>query len=250
MEKGCEIMSENSRKVEVMEIPFVNKTKKKFLEEDIYPRLDNEKQTFIVTANPEIVMKTREDAEFKKIVQSADYTVPDGIGIIMAAKILKTPLTERIAGYDVSLDLLQYANKSGLSCYFLGASEAVNKKAVHNVKEQFPNLTIAGNHHGFFDLKDKELAESISETNPDIIFVATGFPRQEKWISTYKHLFEKGLFIGVGGTFDGLAGEVKRAPDIWVKLNLEWLYRFINQPTRFTRILKLFEFIVRIIFRK
>lgn len=250
MEKGCEIMIENSRSVKVMEISFVNKSKQQFLEEDIYPRLDDDKQTFIVTANPEIVMKTREDEEFKRIVQSADFTVPDGIGIVMAAKILKTPLTERIAGYDLSLDLLQYANDTGLSCYFLGASEEVNKKAVYNVQEQFPNLTIAGNHHGFFDLDDKDMAESISKTNPDIIFVATGFPRQEKWISTYKHLFEKGLFIGVGGTFDGLAGEVKRAPDIWVKLNLEWLYRFINQPTRFTRILKLFEFIVRIIFRK
>lgn len=236
-------MQEAHQNVIVMDIAFVNKTKNHFLQQDIYPRLEQKEKTFVVTANPEIVMGTREDAAVKKIVQKADYIVPDGIGIIMAANMLKTPLQERIAGYDLTLDLLAYADKNGLSCYFLGASEEVNQKAVKKVKEDYPNLQIAGHHHGFFELDDRDFAQKIASTKPDIIFVAVGFPKQEKWIEAYKDIFDHGLFIGVGGTFDGLAGEIKRAPKIWIKLNLEWLYRLLQQPKkRFKRTLKLFEF--------
>ncbi|GIO23416.1 acetylglucosaminyldiphosphoundecaprenol acetyl-beta-D-mannosaminyltransferase [Oceanobacillus sp. J11TS1] len=237
--------------VTVMDIPFVNITKQDLLQEHIYPRLEQKKKTFVVTANPEIVMKTREDAAFKKIVQEADYTVPDGIGIIIAAKWMKTPLQERIAGYDLSLDLLNYANTHQLSCYFLGASEEINQKAVEKVKKDYPNIEIAGNHHGFFELEDYDFAKSVADTQPDIIFVAAGFPKQEKWIAAYKHLFDHGLFIGVGGTFDALAGTVKRAPAFWIKLNLEWFYRLSQQPrTRFKRTLKLFEFMFRVMFNR
>lgn len=244
-------MQEFNRNVEIMGISFVNKMKQDFLKEDIFPRLQQKKKIFVVTANPEIVMKTKEDVEFKRIVQEADYTVPDGIGIIMAAKWLKTPLKERVPGYDLSLDLLEYANKNHLKCYFLGADEEVNQKAVKKVEKDYPNIKLAGRHHGFFELGDCDFAKSVAATKPDIVFVAAGCPKQEKWIASYQDLFDHGLFMGVGGTFDVLAGAVKRAPKIWIRLNLEWFYRLLQQPRkRFKRTLKLFEFMFRIIFNK
>ncbi|MFD1451556.1 WecB/TagA/CpsF family glycosyltransferase [Oceanobacillus sojae] len=244
-------MQKDRRSVTVMDIDFVNKTQYQFLVEDIFPALQRKEKKFIVTANPEIVMKAQEDSSFKKVIQEADYTVPDGIGIILAAKMLKTPLQERIAGFDLTLDLLNYADEYELSCYFLGAKEDVNEKAVKRVESDYPNIHIAGRHNGYFDFDDRKLAEEIAATSPDIVLVAAGFPKQEKWIAAYKDLFNHGLFMGVGGTFDVLAGEVKRAPKMWVKLNLEWFYRLLKQPrTRLKRTLKLFGFMWDIIKNK
>lgn len=237
-------------KVRIMEIDFLNKSKADFLQEFLFPRLNKEKRSFVVTANPEIVMKARDDEVYKRIIQSADFVVPDGAGIVMAAKLLKQPLKERIPGYDLTLDLLTYADENNLSCYFLGAAEQVNEKVVKVVEKKYPKITIAGHHHGFFKMDDPKIVEQIKESAPDIIFVALGFPRQEEWIAKHIEHYHKGLFIGIGGSFDVLAGEVKRAPDIWIKLNLEWLYRIIKQPFRAKRILKVFEFMFRIVLRK
>lgn len=233
-----------------MDIDFLNITQRDFLKLHIEPHLHQQEKCFIVTANPEIVMRTREDASYKQIVQSADYIVPDGVGILLAAKYMKQPLQERIAGFDVMMDLLAFAHQEKMSCYFLGAEEAVNAKAVQEVERRFPDLKIAGHHHGFFDMNDKQLADHIKQSNPDILFAALGFPRQEEWITTHMDDFSKGVFIGVGGSFDVLAGEVKRAPAGWIKLNLEWLYRLLQQPFRFKRVFKIFEFMMKVVLKK
>lgn len=243
-------MLTSNNKVKIMDIDFLNITQSDFLENHLYQHLRHQEKSFVVTANPEIVMKTKEDPTYKQIVQSADYVVPDGIGILFAAKYMKQPLQERIAGFDVMMDLLAFADKEKLSCYFLGAEETINAKAILEVKERFPHVKIAGHHHGFFDMDDHHIAENMKLSQPDIIFVALGFPRQEEWITTYMSDFSKGVFIGVGGSFDVLAGEVKRAPEIWIKLNLEWLYRLLKQPFRVKRVFKIFEFMGRIIFKR
>ncbi|MGY0691318.1 WecB/TagA/CpsF family glycosyltransferase [Virgibacillus sp. FSP13] len=236
--------------VTIMDIPFLNTTKSDFLNHYLLPGLADKHNSFVVTANPEIVMRAREDAAYKKAIQSADYVIPDGSGILMAAKYKKEPLQERVTGYDLMLDLLERAEEMGYSCFFLGAKEAVNEKVVDSVKKQYPGLKIAGHHHGFFDIDDPEIVEKVERTNPDLIFVALGLPRQELWIAKHRHQFSKGLFIGIGGSFDVIAGEVPRAPQVWINLNLEWLYRLIKQPTRFKRILKVFEFMGRVILKK
>lgn len=243
-------MNNQLETVEIMNVNFINATKNKFLTNYIYPSLMNENKQFIVTANPEIVMKARENEKYDEAIQSADYVVPDGAGILMAAKYMKLPLQERIAGYDLMLDLLEYANNKGLRCFFLGAKEEVNEKAVLEAERRFPNLTIAGRYHGFFDIEDQAIVDSVRKADADIVFVALGLPRQELWIARHMDQFQKGTFMGVGGSMDVLAGEVSRAPDIWIKLNLEWLHRLLKQPFRFKRILKVFEFMARIIFRK
>jgi len=236
-----------SKVVNIMGIPFDNLTK-----QDLIDKLSDPEMTkgFIVTANPEIVMATRNNDDYKKSVLSADYVIADGIGVIIASKWLKQPLQERIPGFELMMSMIDYASSARKSCYFLGASEEVNLKAVEQLKIQYPQLIVAGHHHGFFDLKDEAIVKQVREANPDFIFVALGMPRQEQWIAKNIESFSKGVFMGVGGSFDVAAGEVKRAPDIWIKLNLEWLYRLIKQPFRWKRILKVFDFIFRIIFRK
>lgn len=242
-------MSKMEQTVTIMDIEFLNTTKTNFLEGHLYLHLQQERKCFVVTANPEIVMKAREDTAYKRAIQSADYIVPDGVGVLLAAKIMKQPLQERIAGSDLMIDLLTFAEEQELSCYFLGAEPDVNDQAVFEAKKRFPNLKVAGHQHGFFSDGD-QVAEEVRASNPDIILVALGFPRQEEWIKNHIADFDKGVFIGVGGSLDILAGKVKRAPDRWIKYNLEWLYRILQQPFRVKRIFKVFEFMIRIILKK
>ncbi|WP_026575900.1 WecB/TagA/CpsF family glycosyltransferase [Bacillus sp. UNC438CL73TsuS30] len=204
-------------------------------------------KTFVVTANPEIVMYAREDKDYWKIVQEADYVVPDGSGIILAAKILNSPIQERVTGYDLTIRLLELANQNGWRIYLLGGKEETNKKAVATICERYPHLVMAGFHNGYFKGKENKIADEIKAANADIVFVALGFPRQEKWISAHYATFSKGIFMGVGGSIDVLAGEVKRAPLVWQKLNLEWFYRLVKQPSRWRRMLALPRFLVEIL---
>src|SRR5699024_7319841 len=131
-------MTKVGQTVSIMDIDFLNKTKSNFLEECLYPRLQQGKKCFVVTANPEIVMKAREDTGYKEIIRTADYIVPDGAGILLAARILRQPLQERIAGSDLMMDLLAFAEERGLSCYFLGAEQDVNDQAVREALKKFP----------------------------------------------------------------------------------------------------------------
>ena len=209
-------------------------------------KITEEQKTFIVTANPEIVMHAYKDKEYHNIINKADYVVPDGYGIILASKIIKNPLEERVAGYDLTISLLEKADRQKWSIYVLGGQEDVNKLAVKNITDKYPNLKIAGRHHGFFDLDDPEIVNDIKNARPDIILVALGFPRQEKWIGKHYDEFTKGIFIGVGGSIDVLAGTVKRAPVIWQKLKVEWLYRLVKQPSRWKRMLALPDFVIKV----
>ncbi|MBM7543079.1 WecB/TagA/CpsF family glycosyltransferase [Amphibacillus cookii] len=239
-----------TEQVEIMDIPFINKTKEELLNEDLYRNIDSGKKQFIVTANPEIVMLTKANKRYKDAVLSADYIVADGIGVVLASKRLKQSLSERIPGYELMLSLVEYAEAMELSCYFLGANAEVNQRVVSKIKQRYPKLIVAGHHHGFFELNDETICEKIKQSNPDFIFVALGMPKQEQWIAQYINRFDKGTFMGVGGSFDVVAGEVKRAPNVWIKFNLEWLYRLIKQPQRWKRIIKVFEFLLRILINK
>ncbi|PLT31046.1 WecB/TagA/CpsF family glycosyltransferase [Peribacillus deserti] len=236
----------NERTVNILGFPFINGTREGFVQHELKPKIMKQEKAFIVTANPEIVELAIGNEEYRKTVESADYIVPDGIGIIVASKMQKTPLAERITGFEVMQDLMTLADKQGLNVYMLGAQEHVVARAANQVKEQYPNLNLVGYHHGFFDINDQAFAESVAKLQPDLIFVATGAPRQEKWISLHADTFDKGIFMGVGGCFDVLAGEVKGAPDLWKKYHVEWLYRLIRQPSRWKRMLVIPRFLLRV----
>lgn len=236
-------MSQNTQKVIIADIPFVNSTKNAFLKEHIVPSINKGQKCFIVTANPEIVMQAVEDASFKQVLHDADFVVPDGIGVLLAAKWKKQPLQERIAGSDLMNDMLEVANEEQASCYFLGADEETNEQAVKNIRKLYPTIQVAGRHHGYFDIGDQDVLADVVEAAPDFVFVALGSPKQENWIRQSLESFSKGVFMGVGGCLDIYAGNVKRAPNFWIKLNIEWLYRLLQQPFRWKRMLPIIRFL-------
>ncbi|HSH24022.1 MAG TPA: WecB/TagA/CpsF family glycosyltransferase [Massilibacterium sp.] len=232
-------------RVSILSIPFANLSFDEFTSL-LFERMQTKTKTFVVTANPEIVMYANAHESYKQMITQADFIVPDGIGIIKAANTLKTPLKERVTGYDTTIRLLEKMNEAKLSVYVLGGKEEVLEKAVQTIESDYPNVSIAGCHHGYFDWEDKTIAADIKKTKPDLILVALGFPRQEQWIYEHFDMFDRGVFIGVGGTIDVLAGTVERAPMFWQKIHLEWLYRLLKQPSRWKRMLAIPKFLMAI----
>ncbi|PRY83474.1 WecB/TagA/CpsF family glycosyltransferase [Alkalibacterium olivapovliticus] len=229
-------------KITILGIPFDNLTRKEFLKQ-LYTRMENNDKTFLVTANPEIVMYALENPSYYNLLMEADYIAPDGIGIVRASKKLETPIKERVPGFELMLGLLEIANIDQKRVYFIGAKEDILDLTLKNVKEKWPDLVIAGSHHGYFDHDDPVMIQRVKASQPDIVLVAFGFPRQEKWIKTYLSKADKGIAVGVGGSFDVLSGKTKRAPFLVQRFHIEWLYRLIKQPSRYKRMLALPYFI-------
>lgn len=209
-------------------------TKEEFLKE-IKENLLNDKKKFIVTANPETFMKANENSEFNKILKNEGTTiVADGIGVVKAARILNIDINERIPGVEISYGILEYANKHNKSLYLFGASKEVMELTVKKIRDLYPNINLLGYSDGY--VEDKDLVfENIKKLSPDITLVALGVPAQELLIGKHIEDFSKGIFIGVGGTFDVMSGTVKRAPQIFQKLNIEWLYRIAGDRKRMKR---------------
>lgn len=200
----------------------------------------------IITVNPEIAIEIQEDTYLKKISLEADLITPDGVGIVLASKLQRNSIPERVTGFDLLLELLKLGNQNRWSFYFFGAEESVNKKMSEYVTENYPNARIAGRHHGFFNNQDEiQIIEDIECSKPDILIVALGSPIADKWIYTYKDRISAKVTLGVGGSLDVITGKVKRTPEIWKKLNLEWLHRRIITPSRKERQKKLKIFAYR-----
>lgn len=199
---------------------------------------------YIVTPNPELVNLAQADEEYRRILNGADLVLPDGVGIVYAARILGTPLKERVPGIDVASRLLENLADSGRRLFLLGAKPGVAEKAEANLKEKYPGLVICGVHDGYFQ-DDAEPADDIRRVGADVVFVCLGAPKQEKWIAQYGPRTGARLMIGLGGVLDVYAGNVKRAPELWQKLGLEWAYRLACQPSRIGRMAQLPLFLVK-----
>ncbi|WP_161878350.1 WecB/TagA/CpsF family glycosyltransferase [Alkalibacterium sp. MB6] len=221
-------------KITILGIPFDNMTRKEFLKA-LYQRMEDKQKTFLVTANPEIVMFAKDNKDYFDLLLQADFIAPDGIGIVRASKALNTPIKERVPGFELMIGLLELANLHQKRVYFIGAKEDIIGLAVENVKKEWPSIRIAGSHHGYFDHNDPAIIEQVKATKPDIVLVAFGFPRQEKWIQRYLNEASYGIAVGVGGSFDVLSGKVKRAPSIVQRFHVEWLYRLMKEPSRYKR---------------
>lgn len=213
----------------------------------------------IFTPNTEIIMACKEDQKLKDIVNSGDLIIPDGIGLIHASNIKKKPLKERVTGFDLSIKILEIANKEGYSLYLLGGKEGVAKEAGENITRRYPNIKVVGYHHGYFkgshigykDHQDElDIIHNINNMKPDIIFVGLGFPKQELWIDENKDRLHSKVIIGNGGTMDIISGNAKRAPEFFQRLGLEWFYRLITEPSRIKRQLVLPKFMLQVLFSK
>lgn len=200
--------------------------------------LTTNKKKFIITVNPEIIMKSYKNIEIKEmLLNDNNILVPDGISIIKKAKQYNINIKERITGVDISSKALEICNKNKKSVYLFGSKKEVLDKLIININQKYPNINIVGFSDGYVEDKDKIMQEIIS-LSPDLILIALGVPNQELLINKYIEKAKKGVFIGVGGTFDVLSGCKKRAPKLFIKLNLEWLYRIICEPTRLKRFIQ------------
>lgn len=227
--------------VHILGVPFVRATMDEMMSV-IHAHVKQQKPCFIVTANPEIVMKANEEPTYMATIQQADYVVADGIGVVKAAEWLGTPLPERVAGYDLLCRCLQLADEHEYRVYMIGAKEEVVQAAAKHVRDRYPNARLVGVRNGYFDWNDQTIVEEVKQAEPDFVFVALGMGKQEQWIAEHIHTVGRGVWMGVGGSFDVLAGVVKRAPELWIRLNLEWLYRLLKQPTRAKRMMALPRF--------
>jgi len=202
----------------------------------------------IIAINPEKVFATRSNTAIRELVESAGMLLPDGIGIVMALRLLHGIRIRRIAGADYMQALCARAAERGWRIYLYGASETVNDAAATELLRRHPSLLIAGRSHGFVpDNKMDGLVTQINESKADILFVALGSPRQEEWLRRFIPRLTVRLCQGIGGTLDTLAGTVKRAPVMIQQLNLEWLYRLLRQPSRAGRQKVLIYFVMEVI---
>lgn len=203
--------------------------------------------SMIFTPNPEIVMAGYEDASFKQILNSADLCTPDGIGVVYASRMLKDPVPERVPGFDLTCGLLESIAKTGESVFLFGAKPGVAEKAKENLEKQYPGLQVAGCHDGYFkEEQEASIVEQINASGAKLLLVCLGAPKQEKWIYRHRHDLKVNLCMGVGGALDVFAGEVNRAPEFFIKCNLEWFYRMCKQPSRFKRFLALPKFMIKV----
>lgn len=205
----------------------------------------------IVTPNPEIVQAAKKDENFKNVLNRANVVTPDGIGIVYASKILGGHIKERAAGFDICCGIIEKLAKNNGSVYLFGGKPGVADAAGENLLKKFLGITVAGTADGYFDSeKEKVIIEDIKSKKPDLLLVCLGAKKQECWIDSHKEELGAKILVGAGGTVDVFAGKVKRAPDIFIKLGLEWFYRLVKEPSRFGRMMQLPLFLLQIIFKR
>lgn len=197
----------------------------------------------IVTVNAEILYNASQDRELAALIENADLVTPDGSGIVWAANVLGEPLKERVTGIDLVLEICRQAAPNQWKVFLLGGKPGVAHLAGENLKNKYPGLDIAGIRDGYFQEADEdELIEEINASKAQILFAGLGSPKQESWLAAYKTQLKPKVLLGVGGSFDVISGQLKRAPGLFQKLGLEWLYRIIRQPWRFKRALAIPKF--------
>ena len=192
---------------------------------------------YIVTANPEIVLRCREDAAYAAAVNGAKLVLADGVGDLCAARILGTPLPGRVAGADLVPRLLARLAERGGSVFLYGARPGVAERAGESLQSACPGLRIAGTENGYIS-DETALLEALEREKPDLLLLGLGAPRQELWMAENRQR-TSAVMIGVGGLLDVFAGDIPRAPETWQRLGLEWLYRLLREPRRFKRVIRL-----------
>lgn len=237
------------KRVEVLGVPIDCVTTEQALRV-VDEMLHGDKPDTIIAVNPEKVMKARRDPILLGQLMRAGLLIPDGIGVVVAARGKQLDPVERVAGSDLMPLLCALAARKGYKVFLYGASAETNDQAVRTLRERFPQLDIAGAQDGF--VKDEDmpaLIRRINDSGADILFVALGSPKQELWMDRWLSELRVKVVQGVGGTFDVLAGRVKRAPLAWRRIHLEWLYRLVCEPARIRRQTALPRFAAQIIDR-
>lgn len=238
----------NKKKISVLGVDFDDITIENATAASI-ALMEGKNSAYVVTPNPEIVMLCRDNAELNNAVRNASIVLPDGIGIIYGAKILGTPLKQKIPGIDFAQELFRLMAKKQMSVFLLGAKPGVAEMAAENLKARYEGLCVAGTNDGYFT-DDTPVIKKINAASPDLLLVCLGSPKQELWMKKNAPLLKTGLMAGLGGSLDVFAGVVERAPKKWQRHGLEWLYRLKSDPSRAGRMKSLPKYVFAVMGQK
>ena len=213
-------------------------------------RLQAGEQTFVVTANAEIIMMCQQDASYNKIIsEDAQLVLPDGAGAVWAGRHLGYKVPERVAGFDLYCNLLAAAALKGYKSYFFGGAPGVAEAAKAKAEELYPGVQVVGCHNGYFtEAEVPEIIAALNASGADMLFVALGAPKQVKWLVEHREQLKPRILMGIGGSFDVLAGKMERAPKWMQEASLEWAFRLYKQPSRFMRMMALPKFVLKVMF--
>ena len=226
-------------KINVLGIDICNMTLDEVLEYsfEYFFSSDMRKGNIIVTPNPEFLVTAHKDSEFSVILNNADLCIPDGIGVIYGARFLNKSLKEKIGGLNFTMAVVERLAKQEGSIFLFGAAEGIAEKAAEEFKKQFPGIKIAGFRSGYYQKEDElAIVEEIANSNADYLIVCLGISKQERFMHSYKDQLNVKAMIGNGGALDTVAGVVKRAPELWQRVGLEWLFRALDDKKRFVRL--------------
>lgn len=195
------------------------------------------KPSYILTCNVDHLIKLQSDAHFREVYSQAEAVVADGMPIVWASRLLRSPLKQRVTGSDIVPALGHLLAQRGYRIFLLGAAEGIAERAKHNLEAQFPEIEIVGTYSPSYGFEQNEkecewITAMIRSKKPDIVLVGVGAPKQEKWIHRYHQQYGAPISIGVGAALDFMAGEVKRAPVFLQRTSLEWVWRLFQEPKR------------------
>ncbi len=236
---------ENAAKIDVRGVAFDNVTLAEATDRLRTSAAAGIRET-VFTPNSEIVQSCIDEPALFGVVNAATLVIPDGIGVVKAARILGTPLKGKVAGVDLGRNVIGFAGEDGLPVYLLGGKPGVAETAAQNLRKAHPDLQIAGTHDGYFAKTGPEsdaVVDAVNASGAKILFVCLGAPTQEKWIVENRdRMPDVCMLLGLGGSLDVYAGTVKRAPQIFIRLGLEWFYRLLKEPRRIGRMMRLPKF--------
>ncbi len=216
--------------------------------ERVYDFISSSENHSIYTPNAEIMMDGITNKDLKKVLNNADMLVADGAGVVLASKILGKEVTQKVSGFDLAKNLLAASTKKPIKFFLFGGGPGIAEKAHANIICDYPDAQVVGTRNGYFTADDEEeIINQINKSGADVLFVCLGAPKQELWIDSNKDKLKVKACLGVGGTLDVLAGNVKLAPDFFRNHGLEWLYRLYREPRRFKRMLRLPKFILYVL---
>ncbi len=235
-------------KIDVMGLKFDSMTMDEALSR-AEALLRGDKAAYVVTPNAEIAYEALHDGQLREMLNGADLMLPDGAGVVLASKLLRTPVKQKVAGVDFAAGLLGILERNGQSLYLLGGKPGIGELAAQKMLEAHPQLRIAGIADGYFQDEAPVIAK-INASGADALFVCLGAPKQERFMVQHRQELHVHLMAGLGGSLDAFAGTVQRAPAWMIRLNLEWLYRLIREPKRFRRMLRLPKYLWAVMLKR
>ncbi|MEF9953318.1 MAG: WecB/TagA/CpsF family glycosyltransferase [Clostridium sp.] len=206
--------------------------------------ISNKEKTFVVAINPEKIMKAQDDSELLSLINSADIKIPDGSGVVLASKLKRGNIKERVTGIDLFKNICAVGATREYNIFLLGAKKDVIERATKNLKDEFKGINIVGIQDGYFT-DDNKVIDMINASKANVVFVAMGSPKQEKWIVTNMNNINANVFMGIGGSLDVISGDINRAPQWMQKCSMEWAYRLYKEPTRISRMKVLPKFMFK-----